>query len=214
MRRGLRPEVRAEHRLQAQVAHQRRRRQIGGGLGDDRVHAHHLVERRVSVLVSDADVWFARNPFPLLRDPGGALWRHAIVANVEGAEFPGVNGGLAYFRGDDDDEDFVDDDDDLGTKRVLLRRTASAFLLGLFDAHVDELLRLDPAPTCRDGKTPVRGALMDQDVLRDAITVAVSEGEGKLDEPVDVGGLRLGVRRRVCARMCSKVPAKFWKLIW
>ena len=136
--------------------------------------AHHLVERRVSVLVSDADVWFARNPFPLLRDPGGALWRHAIVANVEGAEFPGVNGGLAYFRGDDDDEDFVDDDDDLGTKRVLLRRTASAFLLGLFDAHVDELLRLDPAPTCRDGKTPVRGALMDQDVLRDAITVAVS----------------------------------------
>ena len=129
--------------------------------------AHHLVERRVSVLVSDADVWFARNPFPLLRDPGGALWRHAIVANVEGAEFPGVNGGLAYFRGDDDDEDFVDDDDDFGTKRVLLRRTASAFLLGLFDAHLDELLRLDPAPMCRDGKTPVRGALMDQDVLRD-----------------------------------------------
>ena len=113
----------------------------------------------VSVLVSDSDMWYARNPFDLLRDEATGLGKHSVVANVEGVTFPSVNGGLVYFRAD-------------------LPGAGGEYLLALFNDHVDDLLADESPPRCHKeqgvGTQVATGAMMDQDILRDAAESAVA----------------------------------------
>ena len=113
----------------------------------------------VGVLVSDSDMWFERDPFELLKDESTGLGTHSVVANVEGELFPSINGGLVYFRAD-------------------LPGEGGRYLLEVFNNHVDDLLADESPPECHKergvGTQVVWGAMMDQDILRDAAETAVA----------------------------------------
>lgn len=112
---------------------------------------HDILKRGFSVLISDSDMWFSSDPFPVLR--GDVLGKHTVVANTEGSLFPSMNGGLQYFRGD-------------------LPGDGSNHLLTLFNDHVHRLVTDEPA-RCVDGRT-FTAPLMDQDILRDAAESAAA----------------------------------------
>ena len=112
---------------------------------------HDMLKEGFSVLISDSDMWYAQNPFPVLRSD--ALGKHTVVANTEGELFPSMNGGLQYFRHD-------------------VPGNGSDHLLSLFTNHVEDLVS-NPPERCLNGR-PFHAPMMDQDILRDAAESAVA----------------------------------------